>query len=72
MIGAVINLIIYLLILGILYYLFVYVVDQFIPEPPQRILKVAAIVVLCILVILLLLDLIGSGGGVHLPKIVAQ
>jgi hypothetical protein len=70
MIGAIINLIIYLLIMGILYYLFVYVVDQFIPEPPQRILKVAAIVVLCIIVILLLLDLIGSGGGMSLPKLV--
>lgn len=69
MIGAIINLIIYLLILGILYYLFVYVVDQFVPEPPQRILKVAAIVVFCIIIILLLLDLIGGIGGVHLPKL---
>jgi H+/Cl- antiporter ClcA len=69
MIGAIINLIIYLLILGILYYLFVYVVDSFIPEPPQKMLKVAAIVVLCIVVILLLLDLIGSGTGVNLPKL---
>jgi hypothetical protein len=72
MIGAIINLIIYLLILGILYYLFVYVVDSFIPEPPQKILKVAAIVVLCILVILLLLDMVGSGTGVHLPRLVPQ
>ena len=69
MIGAIINLIIYILILGILYYLFVYVVDQFVPEPPQRILKVAAIVVFCIIIILLLLDLIGGIGGVNLPKI---
>jgi hypothetical protein len=72
MIGLIINLIIYLLILGILYYLFVYVVDSFIPEPPQRILKVAAIVVLCIIVILLLLDLIGGSGSFHLPKITTQ
>ena len=71
MIGAIINLIIYLLILGILYYLFVYVVDQFVPEPPQRILKVAAIVFFCIIVILLLLDLVG-GGGINLPKISVQ
>jgi len=69
MVGAIINLIIYLLIIGILYYLFIYVVDQFIPEPPQKMLKVAAIVVLCILIILLLLDLIGSGTGINLPKI---
>ena len=69
MVGAIINLIIYLLIIGILYYLFIYVVDQFIPEPPQKMLKVAAIVVLCILIILLLLDLIGAGTGINLPKI---
>ena len=69
MIGAIINLIIYLFILGILYYLFVYVVDQFIPEPPQRILKVAAIVFVCIVVVLLLLDLVGSGTGINLPKV---
>ena len=40
MINLIINLIIYLLVIGILYYLFVYVVDNFIPEPPQKILKV--------------------------------
>jgi len=69
MIGAIINIIIYLLVIGILYYLFVYVVDQFIPEPPQRILKVAAIVLVCIVVILLLLGLIGAS-GFSLPKLV--
>lgn len=69
MINLIINLIIYLFIIGILYYLFVYVVDNFIPEPPQRILKVAAIVVVCIVVILLLLDLVGSGGALHLPRV---
>jgi hypothetical protein len=71
MIGMIINMIIYLFILGILYWLFVYVVDQFIPEPPQRILKVAAIVVVCIVVVLLLLDLIGGGVG-HMPRISVQ
>jgi len=71
MIGAIINLIIYLLVIGILYYLFIYVVDSFIPEPPQKMLKVAAIVVLCILIILLLLDLVGTGVG-HLPRISVQ
>jgi hypothetical protein len=70
MIGAIINMIIYLLVLGILYYLFVYVVDSFIPEPPQKILKVVAIVVVCIVVILLLLQLLGSSGSFNMPKIV--
>ena len=68
MIMAFLNILIYLLVIGILYYLFVYVVDQFIPEPPLRILKVAAIVVVCILVILLLLSLVGNV-GISLPKL---
>jgi hypothetical protein len=72
MIGAIINIIIYLFIVGILYYLFVYVVDNFIPEPPQRILKVAAIVFVCIIVILLLLNFIGAGTNLSLPKISVQ
>jgi hypothetical protein len=69
MIGSIITMIIYLLIIGILYYLFIYVVDSFIPEPPQKILKVVAIVVVCIVVILLLLQLIGASGGINLPKL---
>lgn len=65
---TVINIIIYLAVIGILYYLFVYVVDQFIPDPPGRMLKVVAVVVVCILVILLLLSFV-SGSGVNLPKL---
>ena len=68
MVMTILTLIVYLLIIGILYYLFIYVVDAFIPEPPQKILKVAGIVVLCIIVILMLLDLIGGGGTLHLPR----
>jgi len=68
MINSVSNIIIYLLVIGILYYLFVYVVDQFIPEPPQRMLKVAGVVVICILCILVLLDMVGGGG--HVPRLV--
>jgi hypothetical protein len=68
MINALLTLIIYLLICGILYGLLVYVVDNFIPEPPARMIKVAGVVVLCIVVIVLLLDLVG-GGTVGLPRL---
>lgn len=69
MIATLINLIVYLLIVGILLALVYYVLDAIpIPEPINRIVKVVVIVVACLVVILLLLDLIGVGGG-GLPKI---
>jgi hypothetical protein len=72
MINALINLIIWLLIVGILYYLLIYVVDNFIPEPPAKAIKVVAIVFLCIVVILALLNLLGGAGSLSLPKITVQ
>lgn len=71
MIGALINLIIYLLILGILYWIAEYVITQFIPDPPARIIRVVLLVVLALAAILLLLDLIGAGGG-SFPRLVPQ
>ena len=71
MIGALINLIIYLLILGLLYGVADYVIKQFIPDPPARIIRVVLLVVLAIAAILLLLDLIGAGGG-SFPRLVPQ
>jgi hypothetical protein len=72
MIGALINLIIYLLVLGILIWLVLYVVDAIpIPEPINRIIKVAVVVIAALVVILLLLQLLGvsGGGGLQLPKL---
>ena len=71
MIGALVNLIIWLLILGILYAIVVYVVDNLIPDPPGRYIKVAAVVVIALAAVLLLIDLVG-GGGVGFPKITVQ
>ena len=48
MIPALIQLIIWLLIVGILYWLVVYVVDNFIPDPPGRAIKVVVLVVLLV------------------------
>jgi hypothetical protein len=68
MIGALINLIIYLVILGILYWLLIYVVDNFIPEPPARIIKVVGVVVIAIVAVMLLLQLVGVDMG-GIPRI---
>jgi len=69
MIPALIQLIIWLLVIGILYWDAVYVVDNFIPEPPARIIKVVLIVVIALAAVLLLLNLIGVNTGVDMPKL---
>jgi hypothetical protein len=69
MIPALINLIIYLLVVGILYWVVVYVVDAFIPDPPARIIKVVLIVIIALVVVMALLNLIGVGTGIGLPKL---
>lgn len=69
MIPALINLIVYLLVVGILLALVYYVLDAIpIPEPINRIVKIVIVVVACLVVILLLVQLLGvSGAG--LPKL---
>jgi hypothetical protein len=69
MIPALVSLIIYLLVLGILYALAVYVVDALIPEPPARMIKVVLIVIIAIVAVLLLLQLVGVGSGLNMPKL---
>jgi len=69
MIGALINLIIWLVILGILYAIALYAVDNLLPEPPRRVVKVVLIVVFGIVAVLLLLQLVGVGGDLNIPRI---
>lgn len=72
MISALLTLIIYLLVLGMLYWLVIYVIDNVpIPDPPARIIKIALMVLLVLVVIMLLLNLlgIGVGGKLDLPRI---
>jgi hypothetical protein len=70
MIGALINLIVWLLIVGILYWLAIWVIDSIpIPDPPARMIKIVLMVVLAIVVILLLLQLVGIGGDIRLPRL---
>ena len=74
MIGALITLIIYLMVVGLLYWLVIYVIDTIpIPDPPARIIKIVLMVLLVLIVIMLLLDLMGgSVGGINLPKVTTQ
>lgn len=70
MIAGLINLIVWLLVLGILVAVVYYVVDAIpLPAPINRIVKVVCVVLVALVVIMLLLNLIGVGGGIDVPKI---
>lgn len=69
MISALVTIIIYIIILGLLYWLAMYVIDNVpMPDPIQRVARVLVVVVCVIVVILLLLQLVG-GAGINLPKL---
>jgi len=70
MIPAIINLIIWLVILGVLYAIAVYAIDNLLPNPPARVIKVVLVVVLGLVAVLLLLDLVGMGGNLNMPRMV--
>ena len=72
MLGALVNLIIYMLVLGIIYAIGEYVITNLIPDPPARIIRVVLVVLIALAAIILLLDLIGVGGGIDLPKVNVQ
>jgi FtsH-binding integral membrane protein len=70
MIMSLITLIIYLAVVGLLYWLVIYAVDTIpIPDPPARIIKIVAMVILVLVIIILLLNLIGVSTGVDMPKL---
>jgi len=70
MIGALITLVVYLLVIGILIALVFYVCDAIpLPEPIARIVKIAVVVIACLIVIILLLQLVGAAGNLALQKI---
>jgi glucan phosphoethanolaminetransferase (alkaline phosphatase superfamily) len=73
MIAGLINLIVWLLIVGILIALVYWVLDAIpVPQPINKIVKVVVIVVCALIVILMLLQLIGVGTGVDMPKLVPR
>ena len=70
MIGALVTLIVYLLVLGVLWYLIEYIINTLpIPDPPARMVRIAVVVLFCLIIIVLLLSLIGVSTGIDLPRI---
>jgi hypothetical protein len=70
MIQALITLIIWLLVVGILYWIVIYVLDAIpIPDPPNRIIKVVLAVVFALAILLYLLNVLGVNTGVDFPKV---
>ena len=69
MIGALINLIVYLLVVGILIWLVLYVVDNIpLPEPFNRVVRVAVVVLGVLIIVLMILQLMG-GVNFDLPTV---
>ena len=70
MINALITLVIYLLILGVLWYLLDYVLNALpVPDPPARIIRILVVVIFCLIIIGLLLNLLGVAPGFHMPRL---
>jgi hypothetical protein len=71
MIGLFINIIVWLLVLGILYWLAIYVIDAIpLPQPANRVAKLVLTVLVVLVVILLLLQVIGVDvGSTRLPGV---
>ena len=71
MIGLLINLIVWLLVVGILYWLAIYVIDAIpLPQPANRVAKIVLTVLVVLIVVLLLLQLVGVDiGGPRMPMV---
>jgi glucan phosphoethanolaminetransferase (alkaline phosphatase superfamily) len=70
MIGGLVSLIVWLLVVGILYLLVVWVIDSIpVPDPANRIIKLVLGVLIALVVIVMLLNLVGVGTGLDIPKV---
>jgi hypothetical protein len=70
MITALVTLIIYLIILGLLYWLVLAVLDAVpLPDPFAKIVRIALLAIMVLVVIMLLLNLIGVSTGLELPRL---
>lgn len=65
------SLVIYLLIVGVIIWLILWVLDQIpgIPEPVIRMVRIVVIVLAVLFIVQLLLNLIGGPNLVQLPKV---
>lgn len=71
MIIGLVNILIYLIVLGLLGGLAYYAVDAIpLPQPFNKLIKLAIIVVCVLIVVLLLLQLINGADGIRLPTAV--
>lgn len=70
MIAALLTLVIYVLILGLLYWLCDYLLGLFpLPEPLNRIVRAVVIIILVLILISILLDVLGRGYEIGLPRL---
>jgi hypothetical protein len=69
-ITGLLSLVIYLLIVGVVIWLILWVLDQIpgIPEPVVRMVRIVVIVIAVLIVVQLLLNLIGGPNFMTLPK----
>jgi len=70
MIAAIVSLIVYVIILAVLYWLAMYVLDNF-PLPPSadKLVRVAVTVLVVIAAIYILLGVFGIGGASPVPRL---
>jgi hypothetical protein len=67
-IPALVSLLIYLVVLGILVAVIFWVIDAIpVPQPLNRIIRIAAVVIVALIAVLLLLQLAGVSTGVTVP-----
>jgi glucan phosphoethanolaminetransferase (alkaline phosphatase superfamily) len=73
MIAGLINLIVWLLVVGLLIALVYWVLDAIpVPQPINKIVKIVVIVLAALVVIMLLLQLVGVSTGVDMPKVMPR
>ena len=69
MIGTLLTLIVYALVIGLLLWLLQYVLSSFpVPEPFRKIIWIAAVVIAVLFLIVLLLDIVGGGNTLGVPR----
>jgi len=70
MIGALISLIVYVIILAALWWLVNYVLDNFpLPEPANRIVRVAVVIIIVLIAVYVLLGVFGIAGIEGPPRL---
>jgi hypothetical protein len=69
MIGALVALIIYVIVLSLLWWLVNYILNSFpLPDPADRLVRVAVTIIIVLAAIFLLLGLFGVGGIEGVPR----